>query len=467
MTTLARLALNVSSTRLILLDGRRRQGHRDLWQLRDRQLGHRRPGRVPDPDRHPVRRDHERRDPGRRGRSALHPRRDARQADGHRRRPRRRPHRRAARPRRPAAASPRRRTSTGRWTVRRSSSRATPSPRSSSLRSTSSAGSSSGMGSLGMSFSDAVNTFSLLSVGDGLVSQIPALMISISTGLLVTRVGSDENMGAELGTQLSAAPGPSGFASLADRRHSGCSPASPSSRFSDSPRSCSSASVRSADIRDDAAGEASDEPVSARRTQTSRRPWWGRCGSSRSSSTWPTTSSTSSIPAKSGDLLDRVRSLRRQIAMELGVVMPFVRTRDDVSLPPGHLQHRAARYRSRTRHRPDRPGARPAGRRWRGAARPRRHRYRRAGVRAEGVLGAGWGQGSSLGDRRDRCRPFLRHRHPPRRGRPQQRSFAAVAPGCADTHRRNAVRRAHSRQRGRERNVATRPPPRHLAQAAR
>jgi flagellar biosynthesis protein FlhA len=39
-------------------------------------------------------------------------------------------------------------------------------------------------------------------------------------------------------------------------------------------------------------------------------------------------------PAKSGDLLDRVKSLRRQIAMELGVVMPFVRTRDDVSLPP-------------------------------------------------------------------------------------------------------------------------------------
>ncbi|MDH3500777.1 MAG: flagellar biosynthesis protein FlhA, partial [Acidimicrobiia bacterium] len=59
-----------------------------------------------------------------------------------------------------------------------------------------------GMGSLGMSFSEAVNTYSLLSVGDGLVSQVPALLISISTGLLVTRVGSDNDMGAELGLQV-------------------------------------------------------------------------------------------------------------------------------------------------------------------------------------------------------------------------------------------------------------------------
>ena len=59
-----------------------------------------------------------------------------------------------------------------------------------------------GMGSLGMDFSEAVSTFSLLSVGDGLVSQIPALLISISTGLLVTRVGSEKDIGAEIGAQL-------------------------------------------------------------------------------------------------------------------------------------------------------------------------------------------------------------------------------------------------------------------------
>jgi flagellar biosynthesis protein FlhA len=40
-------------------------------------------------------------------------------------------------------------------------------------------------------------------------------------------------------------------------------------------------------------------------------------------------------PARGGDLLERVRALRSQIAMELGIVMPLVRTRDDASLSPG------------------------------------------------------------------------------------------------------------------------------------
>src|SRR6185436_2591434 len=44
-----------------------------------------------------------------------------------------------------------------------------------------------GVGQLGMPFGDAVTTYSLLSVGDGLVSQIPALLLSVATGLIVTR----------------------------------------------------------------------------------------------------------------------------------------------------------------------------------------------------------------------------------------------------------------------------------------
>src|SRR3712207_242488 len=43
-------------------------------------------------------------------------------------------------------------------------------------------------------------------------------------------------------------------------------------------------------------------------------------------------------PSRGGDLLDRVKSLRQQIAMELGIVMPFVRTRDDVTLPASTYQ---------------------------------------------------------------------------------------------------------------------------------
>src|SRR5271163_1012309 len=50
-----------------------------------------------------------------------------------------------------------------------------------------------------LSVSDATHTYSLLSVGDGLVSQIPALLLSISTGLVVTRAATDDE---DFGTDL-------------------------------------------------------------------------------------------------------------------------------------------------------------------------------------------------------------------------------------------------------------------------
>src|SRR3954449_8530581 len=54
----------------------------------------------------------------------------------------------------------------------------------------------------GMAPADAVSTFSLLSVGDGLVSQIPALLISTATGIIVTRSASESDMGSDLLAQL-------------------------------------------------------------------------------------------------------------------------------------------------------------------------------------------------------------------------------------------------------------------------
>lgn len=59
---------------------------------------------------------------------------------------------------------------------------------------------------LDMSFSDSIQTYIRLTIGDGLVSQIPALLISTSAGMLVTRADSDENFGNLLGKQLTSAP---------------------------------------------------------------------------------------------------------------------------------------------------------------------------------------------------------------------------------------------------------------------
>ncbi|MCW5804323.1 MAG: FHIPEP family type III secretion protein, partial [Deltaproteobacteria bacterium] len=61
-----------------------------------------------------------------------------------------------------------------------------------------------GVGSRGMSASDAAHTYSLLSIGEGLVAQIPSLLVAVASGLLVTRVAStgDRALGADLPAQL-------------------------------------------------------------------------------------------------------------------------------------------------------------------------------------------------------------------------------------------------------------------------
>ena len=57
-----------------------------------------------------------------------------------------------------------------------------------------------------MSFGEAVQNFIRLTIGDGLVSQISALLISVSAGILVTKSSSEKNFGNLLGKQLTSAP---------------------------------------------------------------------------------------------------------------------------------------------------------------------------------------------------------------------------------------------------------------------
>lgn len=64
-------------------------------------------------------------------------------------------------------------------------------------------GLSVGVGQNGMDFSTALTVYTILTVGDGLVSQIPALLIAISAGFIVTRVNGDsDNMGQNIMSQL-------------------------------------------------------------------------------------------------------------------------------------------------------------------------------------------------------------------------------------------------------------------------
>jgi flagellar biosynthesis protein FlhA len=63
-----------------------------------------------------------------------------------------------------------------------------------------------GVGQNGMSWGEALRTYTLLTIGDGIVTQVPALIIATGTGIIVTRAASDSRLGEEVSKQILAHP---------------------------------------------------------------------------------------------------------------------------------------------------------------------------------------------------------------------------------------------------------------------
>src|SRR5579863_2033990 len=63
-----------------------------------------------------------------------------------------------------------------------------------------------GMAQMGMDWLTALQTFSLLTIGDGIVTQVPALIISTATGIIVTRSSADRQLSTEVLAQLASVP---------------------------------------------------------------------------------------------------------------------------------------------------------------------------------------------------------------------------------------------------------------------
>src|SRR5689334_17029947 len=201
-------------------------------------------------------------------------------------------------------------------------------------------GFSVGMLQKGMSPGDAISTYSLLSVGDGLVSQIPALLMSVATGVIVTRSGSDGDVGNDLVGQLARhreALRIGGITLMAL-----CLvPGMPKLPFLIAGGGFLFASTRTK-------GDAMDQAAAA--LEGAQPPLPGAAAEPD-----PVTESLKVDPlelllapdlvdlvdsTRGGDLLDRVRALRRKTALDLGIVLPPVRTRDGATLPPGSYEIR-------------------------------------------------------------------------------------------------------------------------------
>jgi flagellar biosynthesis protein FlhA len=181
---------------------------------------------------------------------------------------------------------------------------------------------------------DALQTYALFTVGDGLVSQIPALLIATATGIVVTRASSDSSLGHDISAQLLSHPKVLGigaglmgflglipglpkfsflflsfvFATLAYVMHKNLEEVSQKEREDKQAEEESEANA--------------PEDVSSLLTVDPLELEIGY----------------NLIPLvdanQGGDLLNRITLIRRQIALDLGLVVPPIRIRDNIQLQP-------------------------------------------------------------------------------------------------------------------------------------
>ncbi len=186
-----------------------------------------------------------------------------------------------------------------------------------------------GVGQLGMPFGDAVNTYSLLSVGDGLVSQIPALLLSVATGLIVTRATGEDDMGSDIVRQITSNQLPlrvAGFAALTL-----CLiPGMPKLPFIVAGGIMLLASTRVAQEAEPVVEETGKAlPPADTPELLAAEIQVDPLGLELAPDLIDLVDTSSG-----GDLLERVKALRRKLAVDLGIVAPPVRTRDNLELPP-------------------------------------------------------------------------------------------------------------------------------------
>ena len=195
-----------------------------------------------------------------------------------------------------------------------------------------------GMMQMGLSFGEAASKYSLLTVGDGLVSQIPALLISTATGIVVTRAASDGNLGVDITNQLFAQ---SKLLYVAGGTIFLLGIFTPIPLWITLP--ISGALILGAFLMDRKKEEDPEEILEMEQevaADTMKSP--ENVVNLLSVDPIEFEFGYGLIPlvdaAQGGDLLDRVVMIRRQLALELGIVIPVVRIRDNIQLQPNEYR---------------------------------------------------------------------------------------------------------------------------------
>ncbi len=187
----------------------------------------------------------------------------------------------------------------------------------------------------GMPVMDSVDTYSILTIGDGLVTQVPALLMAVATGMIVTRSNADEgDVGSQASSQLvqsSQAVAIAGAAAIAMSFIEGMPRlpflvlgigllvAAQQIRASHRRAELARAAAEQLEQNEAQAPDSSENLIEQMRVHALE--------------ILLAPDLVDLVTGAHDDLLGRVRALRRKIAMELGVVVPPVRTRDSIELP--------------------------------------------------------------------------------------------------------------------------------------
>ncbi|WP_064093697.1 flagellar biosynthesis protein FlhA [Rossellomorea aquimaris] len=195
-----------------------------------------------------------------------------------------------------------------------------------------------GMTQQGLPIAEAATRYSLLTVGDGIVSQIPALLISTATGIVVTRAASDGNLGQDIMNQLLAYPAMLYVAGFTIFMLGVATPINDiltipvagalgigAFMLSRTPKQDESDLM---ELEEEVEQDEMKSPESVVNL-LNVDPIEFEFGYGL-------------IPLadanQGGDLLDRIVMIRRQLAIELGLVIPVVRIRDNIQLQPNEYR---------------------------------------------------------------------------------------------------------------------------------
>jgi flagellar biosynthesis protein FlhA len=220
--------------------------------------------------------------------------------------------------------------------------------------------------SYGMELSEAVNVFTKLTIGDGLVSQIPAFLISLAAGLVVTRSSSSTDLNRDLIEQLTSQPHVLGTASaflalmaltplpklplltLSGALGAGAMLVGPRRKserrlpsIHNDDRAVTPTAVQLSNPSGEISAAATGHRPKASSVATTKTV--AERGSDRIEELLHVDPLELEIgfrmirladPSQGGDLLDRLKTVRQQVARELGLIVPQVRIHDDIGLPP-------------------------------------------------------------------------------------------------------------------------------------